>query len=295
MLLKLPAKIQYKLVVHKKHDIEIAFNRGAAAHILSGSTNDKAKKLVWVHSDYMRNDNPLAGFKSLKDAQHGYAKYDQIVCVSEQAQIAFAEKFGEGYPICTRYNIMNFERIRSLSYEKNIDKKRFTIVAVGRLCEAKNYTLLMDAIDLLNKRNIDIDCWIVGDGILKDELTKYKEDRKLENVIFIGSKVNPYPYMRCADLYVSSSIYEGMSTTTIEALILGKACVVTDCTGMRNILGENNEYGVVVPIEVNSLADAILNMMNESLRCDYERRAIQRSQYFDPELAFLEIENLFRD
>ena len=239
-LLKQPAEKQYRFVVRDEYDIEIAFNRGAAANIISASKNLKSKKLVWVHNDYMKNSNPLAGFRDLKDAQRGYAKFDSIVCVSEQAERSFAQKFGSGYPLTTRYNIMDFERICSDALKEKISTEKFTIVAVGRLSEQKNYKLMLDVIAELNHRNIMVGCWIVGGGELEQELKKYKEDRSLHNVKFWGAQTTPYPYMKCADLYLSTSIYEGLSTTTIEALILGKPCIVTDCTGMKNILGQNN-------------------------------------------------------
>ena len=101
--------------------------------------------------------------------------------------------------------------------------------------------------------------------------------------------------MASADLYVSSSIYEGLSTTTIEAIILGKPCVVTDCTGMRTILGNNNEYGIIVPIDAKSLADAVEKMMTDS-ECynHYKLKAAERTGLFDPEVSFGKIEELFK-
>lgn len=293
LLDKLPLKIQYKFVVREKYDVEIAFNRGAAARIISGSSNKNSKKLVWVHGDYMRNNNPLAGFKDLKDAQNGYRKFDSIVCVSEQAQKSFAQKFGDGYPLITLYNIMDVNRIREEAEMINIPKEVFTIVAVGRLCEAKNYGLLLKVVEILNSRKHRLCCRIIGDGEMKEELMRIKNKKKLDNVLFLGAKKNPYSYMKCADLYVSSSIYEGLSTTTIEALVLGKPCVVTDCAGMRTILGDNNEYGVVVPIEANALADAIGKMMtDEDYYKYYQSKAIERSDFFEPEKAFSKIEQL---
>lgn len=292
-LLKQSANKQYKLVVRNNYDIEIAFNRGAAAKIISGSDNKNASKLVWVHSDYMLNDNPLAGFKCLKDAQNGYSRFDHIVCVSEQAEKSFAKKFGEGYPTITKYNIMDVERIRKMANETLINKKRFTIVAVGRLCEAKNYELLMDVIDQLNHKGLDIDCWIVGGGQLDSKLIQYKNKKKLENVYFLGSKNNPYPYIKSADLYISTSKYEGLSTTTIEALILEKPCVVTDCTGMRNILG-NNEFGVIVPINIDALLLEVEKMMTDKkYREYYSKCAAKRAPFFNSENSFKSIEELF--
>lgn len=293
-LLKLSPEEKYKKVVKDKYNIEIAFNRGAAANIISGSTNKNAKKLVWVHNNYMKNDNPLAGFSNLEDAQLGYSKYDHIVCVSMDAEESFKERFGDDFPLVTRYNIMDTERITELAREKSFKKQCFTIVCVGRLSEQKNYTLLMDSLKLLCEKGYLFECIIVGGGYLEQELLKYRNNLGLSCVKFIGLKTNPYAYMGNADLYVSSSIYEGLSTTTIEAIILGKPCVVTNCAGMKEILGNNNEYGMVVPIEKNALADAIETMMtNNTIRKEYELKALEGAKRFQPEKLFESIEELF--
>ena len=293
-LYKLPLKFQHMLVVGKKYDIEMAFNRGAAARIISGSTNKTSRKLVWVHSDYMRNNNPLAGFSDLEDAKAGYCKFDKIICVSEQAQKSFAQKFGDGYPLITLYNIMDVDGIRKNAQKETLKNDIFTVVAVGRLFEAKNYELLMDTIEILNRRGHKLCCQIIGSGELFNGLVEIKNEKKLDNVFFLGEKSNPYTYMNSADLYVSSSVYEGLSTTTIEALILGKPCVVTDCAGMKTILGSNNEYGVVVPIEAEALANAIERMITDRYYYNwYQLKATERAKFFDTEVAFKKIEELF--
>lgn len=293
-LLKQPPEKQYRLVVRDEYDVEIAFNRGAAANIISASTNKSSRKLVWVHSDYMKNRNPLAGFQDINDAQKGYSRFDRIVCVSEQAERSFEQKFGSGYPLTTKYNIMDFNRIRNNAVKENITKEKFTIVAVGRLSGEKNYKLMLDVVGELNRRGTDVSCWIVGGGELESQLKQYKDEKSLDNVTFWGAKTNPYPYLRCADLYLCTSIYEGLSTTTIEALILGKPCIVTDCTGMKNILGKNNEYGIVTSYQVTEIADKIEWMIeNEEVRKHYAEKALERAADFDPAVAFRRIEELF--
>ena len=293
IIFKLPAIIQYKIFVRERYDVEIAFNRGAAAKIISGSVNPKSKKLVWVHNDYTKNSNPLAGFKNVQDAQKGYRKFDYVVCVSKQAEIAFAEKFGQDFNLITRHNIMDVKQIVDFSNFNIINKDRFTIVAIGRLSAQKNYLMLLESIKILVDRGKDFDLWIVGDGELKSDIEEKISQLELQNVTLWGAKENPYPYLKCADLYVSSSIYEGLSTTTIEALILGKPIVATDCTGMRDILGDS-EYGMVIPIEKICLANALETMMdNEKLRNDYSKKAVNRAIDFNPETAFKNIEELF--
>ncbi len=293
-LLKQPAEKQYKLVVREKYDIEIAFNRGAAANIISASTNRDARKLVWVHNDYMHNSNPLAGFKNLQDARNGYLKFDHVVCVSEQAEKSFEQKFGQGLKLVTRYNIMDIEKICRDSLIQATKKSGFTIVAVGRLSEQKNYPLMLDVMKELEQRECPVECWIVGGGELQEELLFYQEKNHIVNVKFLGAKTNPYPYIKNADMYLSTSIYEGLSTTTIEALILGKPCLVTPCTGMTDILGENNEYGIVTSFDAVEIANHIQKLMvDQKLKKHYEYKALERAKDFDPELAFRRIEELF--
>lgn len=292
LLFCLPAVVQYLLTVRGIYDVEIAFNRGAAARIIAASVNKKARKLAWVHSDYMRNNNPLAGFRNLEDAARAYATFDHVICVSEQAERSFWQKFGDTGNLVTRYNIMDVSRICRCAAEFIPTKGKFTIVAVGRLSEAKNYRLLLDATAEIQKRGKDFDLWIIGDGEQKQELLQYKIEKNLDFVSFLGPQGNPYPYFAAADVYVSSSIYEGLSTTTIEALILGKPIVVTDCTGMRDILGDS-EWGMVVPIETTELANALERMMtDQELRHHYAAQARIRAKDFLPEESFRKIEEL---
>lgn len=293
MLYKLPKKLLYKFVVKKDYDVEIGFNRGAAARIIAASTNRKAKKLVWVHSDYMRCDNALAGFQSLEEARQAYARFDHILCVSNQARLSFCERFGEYGSVLTQSNIMDFDRIRSQAKAALPEKNGLVLTAVGRICEAKNYPMLLEATALLNKRGVEFTLWIVGDGADMDKVVALKESLWLDNVVLWGAQENPYPYLSQADGYVCSSIYEGLSTTTIEALVLGKACVVTDCTGMRDILGDS-EYGLVVPINAQSLADGMEQLITDTeLREHYEKMAAVRAKEYAPERCVREIENLF--
>ena len=293
LLYKLPRKLLYRLVVGKGYDIEIGFNRGAAARIISASTNQHARKLVWVHNDYMRCDNALAGFDSLEDAKASYRKFDRIVCVSRQSEIAFREKFGQCNGLVTRSNILLFDRILQKAGENVPEKTGKVLCAVGRVSPQKNYPLLLEATSLLKQRGVKFTLWIVGGGAEMAELTALKERLELDNVVLWGAKENPYAYLATADGYVCSSIYEGLSTTTIEAMVLGKACIVTDCTGMRDILGDS-EYGLVVPIEAEALADGMERLLtDDALRLRYGTMAVRRAEEYAPEKCLEKIEELF--
>lgn len=261
-VLKRKASSQYRAVVREKYDIEIAFNRGAGAKIISGSSK-KHSKYVFAHSDYLKCSNPLAGFSSKEEAASAYKKFDKVICVSKKAKESFDTLFDTSNTTVA-YNIYDIERIRELSKHTPFDKKKFTVCAVGRLCEAKNYSLLLDVCRELNDRGLDFECYIVGKGEDLEMMLKKKTELKLDNVILVGATPNPYSYMAQSDVYVSTSIYEGLSTTTIEALILNKPCVVTNCTGMEEILCDGERtYGMIVPIDKTAVADAIESLYKD--------------------------------
>ena len=292
-LYQIPPQRLYRRIVGKGYDVEIGFNRGAAARIVAASTSQTAIKQVWVHSDYMRCGNGLAGFSSLAEAQQAYGRFDQIICVSSQAERSFRELFGDNDSIVTRSNILDDDQIRKQAQKAAPAKNGMVLTAIGRVCEAKNYPMLLDAAAILKKKGVDFTLWIVGGGADMDTLRAQKDRLGLDNVVLWGAQENPYPYLAAADGYVCSSIYEGLSTTTIEALVLGKACVVTDCTGMRDILGDS-KYGLVVPIDAESLAQGMEKLLtDDELRAHYEKMAAKRAEFYAPERCIAEIEKLF--
>lgn len=292
-LYKIAPKKLYRRVVGKGYDVEIGFNRGSSARIVAASTSKAAKKLVWVHNDYMRCDNALAGFCSFEEAKAAYGRFDHIVCVSRQSEIAFQELFGDYAGLVSASNVLNFDSICQQVEDSQPHKIQKTLCAVGRISPQKNYPMLLDAVAILKNKGVDFTLWIVGGGADMDALKAQKEKMGLDNVTLWGAQGNPYPYLAAADGYVCSSIYEGLSTTTIEALVLGKACVVTDCTGMRDILGDS-EYGLVVPIDAESLAQGMEKLLtDDSLRTHYEKMAAIRAEFYAPERCIAEIEKLF--
>ena len=120
------------------------------------------------------------------------------------------------------------------------------------------------------------------------------ESKSLEdNVTLVGYKKNPYNYIRNSDLFVCSSYSEGFSSVVAESIILGKPVVTTDCAGMKEILGANNEYGIVCPNNEEGLLNGVISIISDKNVLDYYRnKAVERSSFFEPETtvdAFLSL------
>ena len=110
-----------------------------------------------------------------------------------------------------------------------------------------------------------------------------------------GFADNPYPFMRNADMLVCSSKSEGFSTFVTEGVILGKPIVTTDCTGMREILGDS-EYGLICENDEDGIYEGMKKMLSdEKLRSFYAERAAQRGRDFSAGSLAGKTEKFFED
>jgi glycosyltransferase involved in cell wall biosynthesis len=155
------------------------------------------------------------------------------------------------------------------------------MLAVGTLYPPKNYPRLLQAHKRLLQAGVEHDLWILGDGEQRQAIEQYITDHHLiDSVRLFGFQTNPYPYMKAADLIVCSSNYEGFSTVITESVILGKAVVTTDCSGMREILGDS-EYGLITENTDDAFYSGLTSMLtNSALRKEYAGKAAARGQQF---------------
>lgn len=132
----------------------------------------------------------------------------------------------------------------------DIKERENYIIAVGRLNPQKNFHMLLDAFALFHKDYPQYVLDIYGDGVLLDELTAYTERLGVKaSVNFKGFSSDIYPLMAKAAMYVSSSDYEGISNSMLEALAIGVPTVCTDCPvgGARQMI-EDGVNGLLTPV-----------------------------------------------
>ncbi len=167
------------------------------------------------------------------------------------------------------YNQFDFKRIEKLAnYDINLlnGLSDNYIVSVGRLEEnQKDFTSLIKAYQLIKNNFKRIEkLIIVGSG--KDEL-KIKNlinDLDLNNDVFlIGYQSNPFPWVKKSKLFVLSSKFEGLPTVLIEAMILQKPVIATDCpNGPREILMDGICGKLVAVGNIEKLANIIQEVLS---------------------------------
>ena len=160
------------------------------------------------------------------------------------------------------YNPLNTNEILKLSRKKIkfnfFEKNYLNIINIGRLEDQKDHLTLLNAIKLIKNR-IKLKLLIIGNGSMRNEIHNFIEKNSLKkNVMILNNLHNPFPYLLRSDLFVLSSIYEGLPNVLLEALTLNKFVISTNCsTGPSEILLKGRG-GILVPIkDYKSLAESI--------------------------------------
>lgn len=292
-----PAKILYSLIIKDNFDIVIAYMHGVPTRIISGCNNVKTKSIAWLHTD-IRNSSLQACFWNNNELVKSMSKFNKIVGVSKTVIQSFSEVTGIQDNLLVKYNTNDIEQILKDS-EEPVEERLFTsnrpkLCTVGRLVNVKGYDRLLKVHKRLIDTGVEHDLFIFGDGEEKSLLDRYIKEHNLNNTVHLmGFHKNPYKFIKKCDLFVCSSRAEGLSTAVSEAAILGLPVITTMCSGMTEILGENNEYGLIVDNSEESLFQGILQLLKDrSLLNLYREKAKERKSFFSIEQTVKEVETL---
>ena len=104
---------------------------------------------------------------------------------------------------------------------------------------------------------------------------------------------NTYKYVAKCDLFICASHAEGFSTAATEALIVGTPVCTVEVSGMKEMLGEHNEYGVVTENSEKALYLGIRNLLDDrELLTQYRQKALKRGGRFCTENTVFEVEKM---
>lgn len=287
------SQVFYKLFVRKKYDVGIAFIEGYATRIVSGAPIDM-KKICWVHTDMTDNHWTSVAFHSDIEEKSVYCSYDKVVCVSKKAECVARSLFGIQNTLVL-HNPIDVASVVLKSTASKIEKRQnvIRIVSLGALIKVKGYERLLRVLRRLDQDGKSIELMILGEGSLRPEFETFIRNNNLQNVVkLIGFVDNPYPYLLSADIYVCSSYAEGFNTAITEALILGRAVVATDISGVREQLGENSEYGIIVENSEEGIYCGLSKMMQNNNITYYQQKASERREVFNLNRQMQAIYNL---
>ena len=288
----------HSFCIKERYDIEVSYLEGPSARIISGCKDDSALLVSWIHVEQHNIKKLSSSFRSEKEAVSCYNRFDRTICVSQTVMDDFCSILKFSRPCEVIYNTVESEKILALSKEKAREIVKTEgctdLIAVATLKESKGYLRLLRIIKRLTDESYNIILYILGKGPQEKELKEYVRNLALsERVVFLGYDVNPYKYVSKCDLFVCSSFAEGFSTAATESLIVGTPVCTVEVSGMKEMLGENNEYGVVTENSEDSLYDGIKSFLDNPEKLQYYKtQAEKRGRDFYSKETVLSVENM---
>lgn len=291
----------FKKIIPEHYDIIVSFLEGPTARIVSGCTDENTKLISWIHCKMDTPKSAAVGFRSFSEAKKCYNRFYKTIFVSEWVKNYFVETFSFNKDTDILYNVNETAMIQKLADEK-IDDVSFNsgtinICSVGSVKKVKGFKRLAAVHKRLIESGFNIRTYILGIGPEQNDIEKYiKENNLQDSFYFLGYKTNPYKYVKRCDLYVCSSYSEGFSTTVSEAMIVGTPVVTTLCSGMQEMLGSNDEYGIVTDNNEDALFAGVKKILTEPGMLDtYAKRAKERGQAFSTEKTTGAVEEMLNN
>ena len=241
-----------------EYDLAISF---LTPHYIVASKVQAKTKIAWIHTDYTNCHINVASELAM------WSAYDYIISISPTVSKSFIEVFPSlGPKIVLVENILPKRLIQKQAREFNVDDEMpkdgsIRILSIGRYCEAKNFDNIPDICSRILLLGLKVKWYIIGyggdEGLIKQNI---EESHMEDNVILLGKKENPYPYILTCDLYVQPSRYEGKCVAVREAQMLGKPVVITNYATSSGQL-EVGVDGVVVPMDNQECAEGIAELL----------------------------------
>lgn len=229
-----------------------------------------AEKAVWFHGE-----NLWWLFRT----RDFIPEYDKIYCVSEPVRKQVIARFPE---LADRTEVLlNFIDIKQVQRrsEEPLSDPQYTgelkFLTVGRASEEKGYDIAVQITAELKKRGLRFKWFIIGDGRDLNKLrTMAKEYQVEQEIIFLGMRENPAPYVKSCDLYLQPSRHEGYPITIVEARSLQKVIIASDIPSMREQI-RDGENGYLCPLDVMQFADKIQKVLADQEGRDAVRKKLR--------------------
>ena len=281
-----------RLIIKNNADVEIATGYTMFSDVLN-SSNKNSKKIGWFHSDIT--------FPKLQPAVplilNQIPKFDYFIFGSQQTKDIFVETYPK-IKLPDNQVILNAIPIDELKQKANEFVPDFgtehpVFVTVGRLHSRKGHHKLMEAHSKLLQEGFAHKIFVIGDGEENENLRNQAEKLGVsESFQFLGSLLNPYPYVKNADFYMMPSESEGWPLIIAETLILQKPIIATNVGGIPEMI-IHKKNGYLIDYDVEDIYQSMKTFLSDkNLVAEIQENLKQSEKQFDNQKIFGAVEEI---
>lgn len=195
-----------------------------------------------------------------------------------------------------RFEAIKPEQIEKLRAELGM-RERLSLLCVSRLHWEKGHRFLLESFALLRDEGLDANLYLLGTGPERELLENLARELDIhDRVFFLGWREEALPVIAAADVIVHAALQEAMPSVVIEALMLERPLVVTDLSGVRDVVG-NSKHGIIVPPRNTEALHAALGWTVHNLEQAQQRARAGRKfilEYMSAERVAREYFNVYR-
>ncbi len=273
------------ILIGKRHyDCVIGFRPGICSDLAAYSVQANRKITWWHHGEF-----------NVDCATYGdmCSKMDAVAVVSQSCKEMLQGQLPElaDKLVCIP-NMLDTEAIEQKAANSPYTGDVLHIVSVGRLAPEKHFENIIPAAKALREVGMDFTWHIVGEGSEHARLESLIAENDLKDQVMLeGSKANPYPYMKYANLFVHPSYVESQGLTVLEAMALGVPCVVTKSRGPCEFI-EDGINGLLTEQSPESLTEKVLTILNDKELYQHIKENTKCPEQFSPDRVIKQIETM---
>ncbi|WP_242923683.1 glycosyltransferase family 4 protein [Pontibacter liquoris] len=265
--------------LHTSH----AHTLGVLAHVLGA----KAELVLSRRVEFEIGRNPLSQFK------YNYSGIRRILCVSDSVRQQMAASIKDSGKCVTVYSGINLEAFEQYTRQNatylrrkySIPTDHLLIGNVSALDKHKDYYTFLDTVKLLKESGVKARYFAIGSGPLEQEIKQYAAVLGLAaDVIFTGFVSNVKEILPELDLFLFTTVKEGLGSSVLDAFACSVPVVATEAGGIPEMV-KHGITGLLAPIRrPDLLAQQVLQVLqNSTLRNSLTENARQEVLKFSKE------------
>lgn len=284
-------RLLYALKVRDKYDIEVSPGYAEFEMVLN-SPNKSSKKIGWFHTDVSYDKNKKRVIKRINLMK----KFDWMIFGASQTRQIIQDLYGVTYPKSSViYNVIKLSEARNKANAFEVSYENHPVFSsMGRLHSRKGYHTLAKVHRRLLDEGLNHSIIIIGGGNEMENLKKQTIELNIEkSFLLLGSKQNPWPYIKNSDFFILPSQSESYPLTIGEVMGLHKPIISTNVGGIPEMI-ENGIDGILVNYNEDEIFQAMKGFLTNSELVDKITKGTKNvDNKFDENKIYHQITNLF--